>query len=239
MTDGISSSGNVSIKALSDMKAFLSSGADISREAYESEQENKAADIRKRSYVTKNALSKLLEDRNNKNAESVKRRAEEKMQNDANTTNPLKVNTPDKEAQSALSIKRPETNPETNALKVNTPDKETQSALSIKRPETNPDFDPLKVNVQTSNGESALKINVPEKETEAKPATSGILKQKQAILYELKNTMHLKYSAWDIAKRYGISYLQAQEIFVDLNRDENGVVKEFNLPDNSTVSYLV
>ena len=85
-----------------------------------------------------------------------------------------------------------------------------------------------------TNGEESFLI-----ECKTKTTSSSIPKQKNVILYELRNTMHSTYSAWDIAKKYGISYMQAQEIFVDLNSDANGVVKEFNLPENSTVSYLV
>ena len=280
MTESVSSTGNLSLSALSDLKSFFRSGADISRETNESEQENKAAESRKRSYVTRNALSKLVERNSKSNAELIRRNTEEKVRNDADTTNPLKVNTParqtqsaleinrpevsaesnplkvnlpDRQTQSALEINRPEVSEESNPLKVNLPDRQTQSALEINRPEVSAESNPLKVNLPARQAQSALeinrpevsaesnplKVNLPDSETATKPASSSIPKQKQAILYELKNTMHLKDSAWDIAKRYGISYLQAQEIFVDLNQDANGIVKEFNLPENSTVSYLV
>ena len=212
MTEGISSSGNVSLNALSDLKSFFRSGSAISRDANKSEEEDKAAENSKRSNVTKKALSALLEKSYNNNLRSVRNNTEEEMQSNSDKTNPLQVDT------SALSERTP---------------------LEIKRPEAKADSDPLKINVQASTTESQLQAKAQDTDTATKPLSSSIPKQKQAILYELKNTMHLKYSAWDIAKRYGISYLEAQEIFVDLNKDENGIVKEFNLPKNSTVSYLV
>ena len=168
-------------------------------------------------------------------------------------SNALRINRPDRQTQSALEINRPEVDPESNALRINRPDRQTQSALEINRPEVNPESNALRINrpdrqTQSAleinrpdvNAESnALKINRPDKEAASKTTSPSLPKQKNAILYELRNTMHTKYSAWDIARKYGISYMQAQEIFVDLNQDSNGVVKEFNLPENSTVSYLV
>ena len=154
MTESISSSSNVSIKALSDLKAFWGSGADNSREAYETEQENKTAESRKRSYVTRNALSKLLEYSNNKNAESVRRNtAEEKMQSNDEKTNSLPIDTSAQSNRSPLEIQRPEVKTETNSLQINT------SSLSETKP---------------------LTINVPD--TEEKPTSYTIPKQKNAIL---------------------------------------------------------
>ena len=46
-------------------------------------------------------------------------------------------------------------------------------------------------------------------------------------------------TARDIADKYEISYQKATDIYKALNEDASGVVREFNLPDNSTVSYLV
>ena len=225
MTESISSSGNISLSALSDLKSFLRSGAVKSESAENSDEENKTAESVNRD-VTRNALSTLLEKSYTANSEIAERNAEEKAQDDANTTSPLDISTPDMQTQSALEISRPEVDTESNALRINRPDTQTQSALDIQRPETKTATDPLKV-------------NRPDKDAATKTASLNIPKQKNAILYELRNTMHSKYSAWDIARKYGISYMQAQEIFVDLNQDTNGVVKEFNLPENSTVSYLV
>ena len=61
-----------------------------------------------------------------------------------------------------------------------------------------------------------------------------------SILAELRRDyMHSNLTARDIATRYEISYLQARNIYVALHQDANGIVKETNLPNNSTVSYLV
>ena len=225
MTESISSSGNISLSALSDLKSFLRSGAVKSESAENSDEENKTAESVNRD-VTRNALSTLLEKSYTANSEIAERNAEEKAQDDANTTSPLDISTPDIQTQPALEISRPEVDSESNALRINRPDTQTQSALDIQRPETKTATDPLKVNRT-------------DKDAATKTASLNIPKQKNAILYELRNTMHSKYSAWDIARKYGISYMQAQEIFVDLNQDTKGVVKEFNLPENSTVSYLV
>ena len=225
MTESISSSTNVSLSVLSDIKSFMRTGSIKSENPDNTEEENKVSDNSNRQ-VTRKALSELLERSYNSNLERAERNAEEKAQKDANTTDPLNVNTSNRDAQSALSIKRPESDPELETLMANVSAQQTQPALEINRPEVSPESNPLRV-------------NRPDKETLTKPASSDLPKQKNAILYELRNSMHLKYSAWDIAKKYGISYLEAQEIFIDLNRDANGVVKEFNLPNNSTVSYLV
>ena len=65
-------------------------------------------------------------------------------------------------------------------------------------------------------------------------------KDSGSILSELRrNAMHSMMTARDIANEYNIPYVQAQEIYLSLNEDSNGVVREFNLPDNSTVSFLV
>ncbi len=252
MTESISSSGNISLSALSDLKSFLRSGAVKSESAENSDEENKTAESVNRD-VTRNALSTLLEKSYTANSEIAERNAEEKAQDDANTTSPLDISTPDIQTQPALEISRPEVSEESNPLKVNTPVRQTQSALEINRPEVSAESNALRINRPDTQTQSALdiqrpetktatdplKVNRPDKDAATKTASLNIPKQKNAILYELRNTMHSKYSAWDIARKYGISYMQAQEIFVDLNQDTNGVVKEFNLPENSTVSYLV
>lgn len=210
MTESISSSNSVSLSALSDLKSFFSSGADVSLDVNDTEEENKTVGFRKRSDVTRKALTKLLKKKYRNNSETLRKNAEEESRNNADKANPLQIDASALPSQSPLEIKRPEVRTDDNALPIDV------SALS--------DNPPLKINVS---------------ETETKTASYSIPKQKSAILNELRNTKYLRYTAWDIAKKYGIPYLQAQEIFVDLNRDESGVVKEFNLPSNSTVSYLV
>ena len=65
-------------------------------------------------------------------------------------------------------------------------------------------------------------------------------KNNDTIIAELKrNPMYFTMTARDIADKYEISYQKATDIFKALNQDANGIVKEFNLPQNSTVSYLV
>lgn len=211
MTENISSSGKASLNALSDLRSYLRNGRIKSGNTDEdSEEENKASESYKHTDVTRKALSELMTRYSSSEAVSEKDVTEEDVQNEVNQIALQQLDTSSQPAQSPLEIKRPETDTEKNPLSVDT------SSLSDKTP---------------------LKINVSD--TEKKQTSYSVPRQKNAILYELKNTMHLKYSAWDIAKKYGISYVQAQEIFFELNKDENGVVKEFNLPKNSTVSYLV
>lgn len=118
---------------------------------------------------------------------------------------------------------------------LDTSSQQAQSPLEIKRPDA--ETNTLTVDTSSLSNESPLKVKVPDKEK--KQTAYSLPKQKSSILNELRNTKYLKYSARDISKKYNIPYAQAQEIFFELNKDENGVVKEFKLPQNSTVSYLV
>lgn len=266
MTENLSSTDRTSLNALYDLESFFRKGVSKYNNDDNLEEENKTLDYRKRYNVTRRALNELSGKYNTYGSESTKNNAEEKIQNNDTKTNPLRVNTPEKSDQSALEIKRPETNSElsaleikrperktdTNPLRVNTPEKSDLSALDIrrpeaksdlsaleiKRPESNAELNPLQVNTPTKSEQSALEIKRAENET--KKVSYSLSKQKNSILYELRsNAMQSKLTTWDIAKKYGISYIQAQEIFVELNQDNNGIVKEFNLPQNSTVSYLV
>ena len=221
MTENINTTSNATLTALSDLKSYFRSGAVKSKSADNTNEENKTTESGNRD-VTRKALSELQGKSYNINSSAL-----EINRPDADEeSNALSISRPDNQVQSPLEINRPDADEESNALSINRPDNQVQSPLSINRPEENTVSDPLKV-------------NLPDKEAATKTASSSLPKQKNAILYELRNTMHSNYSAWDIAKKYGISYLQAQEIYVDLNSDANGVVKEFNLPTNSTVSYLV
>ena len=65
-------------------------------------------------------------------------------------------------------------------------------------------------------------------------------KNNDTIITELKrHPLYFTMTARDIADKYEISYQKATDIYKALNEDASGVVREFNLPDNSTVSYLV
>ena len=89
------------------------------------------------------------------------------------------------------------------------------SALSVQRMENGVTVGPMETNL-------------------AMPKTKG------AILSELqRNPNRNSLTVRDIADKYGLSFLQAQETFMELNADKNGIVKELNLPQNSTVSYLL
>ena len=165
---------------------------------------------------------------------------EEKMLKNDTKNNPLQIKTPLQQEQSPLMIKRPEAKEKTNPLQIDTSSRPEQSQLSIKRPEVKTQTNQLQADTSSQSVQSPLEIKRSETNTEAKPISTGFPKQKQTILYELRsNAMNAKLTAWDIAKKYGLSYVQAQEIFIELNQDKNGIVKEFNLPENSTVSYLV
>ena len=98
----------------------------------------------------------------------------------------------------------------------------------------------LAIETPSSSEQTALTIKVPETKTSTEPVSFNLPKNKNTILSELRlNAFSSRMSVREIAQKYGISYIQAQEIFIELNQDKNGIVREFNLPKNSTVSYLV
>jgi hypothetical protein len=94
----------------------------------------------------------------------------------------------------------------------------------------------------TSNAQSPLELpkNEESDAEEAAIPTIAFPKNNDTILAELRrNALHSMMTARDIAEEYNISYQKAMDIFKALNEDSNGVVKEFKLPENATVSYLV
>lgn len=65
-------------------------------------------------------------------------------------------------------------------------------------------------------------------------------KNTDTIIAELKrNGLHRTLSAYDIADKYSISYMKAREILDKVNQDSNGFIREYKLPENSTISYKV
>ena len=89
-----------------------------------------------------------------------------------------------------------------------------------------------------TNARSPLSYRTEEDENTSR--TASLPKDNSSIIAELKREPK-KYNltASDIANKYGISFLQARDIYIAINQDANGIVKEWNLPDNSAVSYLV
>lgn len=207
MSQSANSINRASLDALSDLKAFFRSGADISRNVYKSEEESNATEVYKHSDVTRKALSNLLAESYSYKSELAKNKQDKEIQSNDTKTNPLQIDTQNKSALSSSEIKIP-------------------------------DAKQMQTNTSSLSQQQSLKINASD--TETKPASLSFPKQKNTILNELRlNVLHQKYTAWDIARKYGISYIQAQEIFTELYQDNNGIVKEFSLPDNSTVSYLI
>ena len=87
------------------------------------------------------------------------------------------------------------------------------------------------------NTETAQAVQTQEK-VEVKTFT--LPKNTQTIISELKRDgLHRTLSPYNIAEKYGISYMKAREILDELNKDSNGFVREYKLPENSTVSYKV
>lgn len=210
--ENISSSTNPSLNALSDLRTFFRDG--LNKIGNTDNNENKTPEYSKHSDITKNVFLKYLTKYNNYNSESTGDNSEAKTQNNNIKTNSLQIDVPSQTSQSPLKIKTPETKTEINPLQISTSSQ--QSA------------------------ESPLKIKNPETKTVTKSANFNFPKQKSTILFELRSKgINSSLTARDIAKQYGLSYIQAQEIFVELNQDKNGIVKEFNIPYNSTVSYLV
>ena len=91
--------------------------------------------------------------------------------------------------------------------------------------------------------ESPLQFQNVEEEENTQDFTAATItfpKNNDTIITELKrNPLYFTMTARDIADKYEISYQKATDIYKALNEDASGVVREFNLPDNSTVSYLV
>ena len=108
--------------------------------------------------------------------------------------------------------------------------------------EVNPDNQPFLGVQERANEESPLTLKQTEEtEDELKINDYVLPKNTSIIISELKrNPMASTLTARDIANEYNISYQSALDIFKTINADANGVVKEFNLPDEkATVSYLV
>ena len=81
--------------------------------------------------------------------------------------------------------------------------------------------------------------NTPENNNvEIKPFT--LPKNTETIISELKrNGLHRTITPYQIANEYGVSYMKAREILDKLNENSNGFVREYQLPQYSTISYKV
>ena len=89
--------------------------------------------------------------------------------------------------------------------------------------------------VQTNNTQTTEQTS---NKTEVKTIT--LPKSTETILTELKrNGLSRTKTAYQIADEYGITYMRARELLDKLNTDRNAFVREYNLPENSTISYKV
>lgn len=96
--------------------------------------------------------------------------------------------------------------------------------------------------IMGESSKSALVIKNPndneEKSIELPSYT--LPKTKDDILAELqRDALSYMMTINEIAEKYNISYMNALDIYKSLNEDASGVVREFNLPENSTISFLV
>ena len=92
------------------------------------------------------------------------------------------------------------------------------------------------VSNQINNTQTQENTNV--NQVEVKQFT--LPKNTQTIIAELKrNGLNRTLSAYDIADKYSITYMKAREILDELNKDSNGYIREYKLPENSTISYKV
>lgn len=82
--------------------------------------------------------------------------------------------------------------------------------------------------------------NTTNSDNKVKAKNFSLPKSTDTIIAELKtNGLNKTMTAYQIAEKYGVSYMKAREILDELNRDKNGFVREYKLPKNSTVSYKV
>ena len=109
-------------------------------------------------------------------------------------------------------------------------DKEETKQASIREQQAN----------NTSKVDDAAEANNAQAQEKVEAKNFTLPKNTQTIISELKrNGMHRTMTEYDIAREYGISYMNARQILDEVNKDSNGFVREYNLPQNTTVSYKV
>ena len=110
----------------------------------------------------------------------------------------------------------------------------TETEENEKEPEDSIREDTINTTIQADNT-TAQQIAV-----RSEKPTYTLPKNTDSIISELKrNGMHKTMSAYQSADKYGISYMKAREILDKVNQDSNGFVREYKLPENSTISYKV
>lgn len=93
---------------------------------------------------------------------------------------------------------------------------------------------------ESSKTQAKERASSREKAKSLQTLAAKAAKSNDAILSELKrNSQSASMTAYQIADKYGISLLKAQEFLDQINADRNGIIKERFLPENSTVSYRV
>lgn len=99
--------------------------------------------------------------------------------------------------------------------------------------------------IKDQQQEAAKKITNASKQEQAQTKKIeakqiSLSKSTETIVTELRrNGLHRTMTEYQVAKEYGVSYMKAREILEELNKDSNGFVREYKLPENSTVSYKV
>ena len=118
-------------------------------------------------------------------------------------------------------------------------EKEAASEKNNKEPDT---YNEQK-SMLTQQAENIKKINNTQIQTnpiKVEQKQFSLPKNIDSIKTELRtNGLNKTLSIYDIARKYNISYLNAQKILDELNTDHNGFIKEYKLPENSTISYKV
>ena len=231
MTESVSSTNSITLQALSDLKAFRSyrKAANNSDKVDNSDEQN--ADNRRAS-VSRKALSEIRSRRSQAENRSETQLSEQNIRNMLSSENKSvfmsEENMPADRPSPFLSEDMMGANRKSAFM--------TQENVSADRPSPflsdevmTQDRSKQFYSPEVNNGEQA-----------ANNTKKQGFKSVYAITAELRNNaMSATMTPFDIAREYGIPLRQAEDIYMTLNADKNGVVKEQKLPENSTVSYRV
>ena len=259
MTESVSSTNSITLQALSDLKAFRSyrKAANNSDKVDNSDEQN--ADNRRAS-VSRKALSEIRSRRSQTENRSETQLSEQNIRNMLNSENKSvfmsEENMPADRPSPFLSedmmgVNRKSVFMSEENMPADRPSPflsedmmganrksafMTQENVSADRPSPflsdevmTQDRSKQFYSPEVNNGEQA-----------ANNTKKQGFKSVYAITAELRNNaMSATMTPFDIAREYGIPLRQAEDIYMTLNADKNGVVKEQKLPENSTVSYRV
>ena len=244
MTESVSSSRSIMLQALSDLKAYRNyrKTANNSVKTDNTEEQDKENTS---TPVSRKALSDIMSRRSETENRSEAKYSEHNIRNMRNPENKSAFMTEENMPTDRPSSFLPEEMMGNNSQSVflteeNMPTNRPSPFLSEDMIPSDHSSPFLSDEIFSQGRVAYSEMSETSTERTERTPQKTQFKSSFQITSELRNNAKFAtMTPFDIAREYKIPLRQAEDIYMMLNADKNGIVKELKLPENSTVSYKV